>query len=369
MRLGNRLALVAITGLSVGLAPAAHAHHSFASEFDASLTGEVKGEVMAVWWQNPHVRYDVAMKLPNGKTETWALLPPGNLPSYRRENWTEQTVVVGMQVSAKGNLGRDGAKKLYATCINLESGPEKGRQLGRCVSPGTETQITADPNIDYTVHTNKYAVDISGYWDNRYKFHVTVDDFEPKPMPLTPQAKAIYGAHTAKYGDDPVLRCLPAGLPRIFGSPYPVQIVDAGTHYLMVFMQDNTPRRVWMDGRQPPKEQPLTSMGWSTGKWEGRTLVIETTMLNPGWLDGSGYPMSGGADTRIVERWTPAADGLTIERTMTVYDKLYTAPLVRTRGSQRGDGAVGLIESEPCDPRPFLNELEQRGELDRVLKN
>jgi len=48
-----------------------------------------------------------------------------------------------------------------------------------------------------------------------------------------------------KYGDDHVLRCLPAGLPRIFGSPYPMQIVDAGSHYLMVFMQDNTPRRVW----------------------------------------------------------------------------------------------------------------------------
>ena len=150
-----------------------------------------------------------------------------------------------------------------------------------------------------------------------------------------------------------MLRCLPPGLPRIFGSPYPMQVVDAGSHYLMVFMQDNTPRRVWMDGRSPPAEQPLTSMGFSTGKWEGRTLVIETTMLLPGWLDGSGYPMSGGADTRIVERWTPAADGLTMERLMTVHDKLYTQPIVRTRGSQRGDAAVGLIESEPCDARPF----------------
>ena len=88
-----------------------------------------------------------------------------------------------------------------------------------------------------------------------------------------------------------------------------MQIVDAGTHYLMVFMQDNTPRRVWMDGRKPPAEQPLTSMGFSKGHWEGRTLVIETTMLSPGWLDGSGYPMSGGNDTRIVERWTVAPDG------------------------------------------------------------
>ena len=165
-----------------------------------------------------------------------------------------------------------------------------------------------------------------------------------------------------------MLRCLPPGLPRIFGSPYPMQVVDAGSHYLMVFMQDNTPRRIWMDGRTPPAEQPPTSMGFSTGKWEGRTLVIETTMLLPGWLDGSGYPMSGGADTRIVERWTPAADGLTMERTMTVHDKLYTQPIVRTRGSQRGDATVGLIESEPCDARPFLNELLERGELEERLQ-
>ena len=115
-------------------------------------------------------------------------------------------------------------------------------------------------------------------------------------------------------------------------------------------------------------EQRLTSMGFSTGQWEGRTLVIETTMLTPGWLDGSGYPMSGGNDTRIVERWTPAEDGLTMERIMTIHDKLYTQPLVRTRGSQRGDARVGLIESEPCDARPFLNELLERGELEERLK-
>ena len=359
--------LVCTAGVAAAsFAPQARAHHAFATEFDAALEGEVKGEVTRVWWQNPHIRYDVTMKMPDGSTQSWALLPPGNLPTYRRENWTEQTIQVGYQVTATGNLGRDGTKKLYATCINLGSGPEKGRQLGRCANAGTVTQVTADPNVDYTVHAKGYDVDISGYWDNRYKFQVTVDDFQPKPMPMTAATAAIYKGR--KYGDDHVLRCLPAGLPRIFGSPYPMQIVDAGTHYLMVFMQDNTPRRIWMDGRKPPAEQPLTSMGFSTGKWEGRTLVIETTMLLPGWLDGSGYPMTGGDGTRIVERWTPAADGLTMERIMTVTDKGYTQPLVRTRGSQRGDAAVGLIESEPCDARPFLNELLERGELEQRLK-
>jgi hypothetical protein len=370
MKIGRRAAAaitwtLAVT-LAAALAPRVYAHHAFATEFDASLEGEVKGTVTRVWWQNPHIRYDVSMKMPDGSVQEWALLPPGNLPTYRRENWTEQTVQVGYALTAKGNLGRDGAKKLYATCINLDAGPEKGRQLGRCVSSGTVTQITADPNVDYTVHAKNFPVNITGFWENRYKFQVTVDDFQPKPMPMTAEARAIYQGR--KFGDDHVLRCLPAGLPRIFGSPYAMQILDSGDHYLMVFMQDNTPRRVWMDDRSPPAEQPDTSMGYSKGHWEDRTLVIETTMLTPGWLDGSGYPMSGGKDTRIVERWTVAADGLTIDRTMTVYDKLYSTPIVRTRGSQRGDAKIGLIESEPCDATPFYHELMQRGELEQRLK-
>jgi hypothetical protein len=57
-----------------------------------------------------------------------------------------------------------------------------------------------------------------------------------------------------------------------------------------------------------------------------------------------------------------------MERIMTIHDKLYTQPLVRTRGSQRGDASIGLIESEPCDARPFYNELLERGELEERLR-
>jgi hypothetical protein len=262
---------------------------------------------------------------------------------------------------ATGNLGRDGAPKLYATCIVLDS----GRQLGRCVNSGTTTQVTADPTLDYTYKPNDYAVDISGFWDNRYRFRTTVDDFDPKPMPMTAATKAIYEAR--RFGDDHVLRCQPAGLPRIFGSPYPVEVLDAGTHYTMIFLQDNTPRWIYMDGRNALPDQPLTSMGFSKGHWEDRTLVIETTHLAPGWLDGSGYPMTGGDGTRIVERWTVAEDGLTIGRTMTIYDDGYTQPLVRTRGSQRGD-ARELLESPPCDATSFYYELLERGELEQRLR-
>lgn len=337
------------------------AHHAFITEFEADLEGTVEGVVTKVWWANPHIRYDVDVTLDDGSVEQWSLHPPGNLPTYRRENWTRETLQAGDTVVATGNLGRGGASKLYATCINLES----GRRLGRCVSPGSVSEVTADADRDYTYQAAERAVDISGFWDNRYKFRSTVDDLDPKPMPMTAETRAIYEGH--QFGDDHVLRCLPGGLPRIFGSPYPVEILDAGSHYLMLFLQANTPRWVYMDERTPLPDHPLTSMGFSVGRWDERTLEIETTHLSPGWLDGSGYPMSGGDATRIVERWTVSDDGLSIDRTMTIYDAYYTEPLVRTRGSQRGDSR-NLLESPPCDATAFYFEMLESGRLEEVLE-
>jgi hypothetical protein len=336
------------------------AHHAFVTEFDDTTDGRVEGIITKVWWTNPHIRYDVEITTSEGTKEQWSLHPPGNLPTYRRENWTADTLKAGDHVIATGNLGRFNTPKLYATCIMLDS----GRNLGRCVSPASVSKVTADPNVNHTYKAKDYEVDITGFWDNRYKFQTTVDDLQPKPMPMKESTAALYASRT--YGDDLVLRCQPAGLPRIFGSPYPMEIVDAGSHYLLVMLQDNTPRRIYMDGRATPTDLPDSSMGFSRGHWEGNTLVIETTSLLPLWIDGSGYPLTGGPETRIVERWEVAQDGLTISREMTIYDSAYTAPLIRRRGSQRGDAAE-LIESPPCDPTTFLYEMWERGELEKRL--
>ena len=211
------------------------AHHAFSTEFDASLEGELEGVVTRVWWANPHIRYIIDARMPDGTIEEWSLQPPGNLPTYRREGWTRESIQVGDMVTANGNLGRDGAKKMYPLCIVHED----GERFGRCANAGSIAEVTANPDIDYTYSTNDYEVDISGFWDNRYRIRTTVDDFEPDPMPLTAESRAIYQAR--EFGDDHVLRCLPAGLPRIFGSPYPMEIVDAGTHYVMIFLQEIAP--------------------------------------------------------------------------------------------------------------------------------
>ena len=70
-----------------------------------------------------------------------------------------------------------------------------------------------------------------------------------------------------------------------------------------------------------------------------------------------------GEGTRIVERYVPSEDRLSIDRTMTIYDPYYTQPLVRQRYSARDD-AVDLTEQAPCDPDSFYRDLSTNGRLE-----
>lgn len=334
------------------------AHHSVAAEFDTSLQGELSGEITQVWFTNPHVRYRLSVENADGSTENWEL-QAGNVTTLRRSNWFEDTLEVGDRISVSGDFGRGGAKKLRIREISWPDGTpvlpnRNARQADR-----NQINASADKDYGYAVGRSDYPIDLTGPWRNTYKWHVTVDDLEPKPTPFTAEGRQLFEATEPWH--DYSLRCLAPGLPRIFGAPYDMDIVDAGDHYQVVYIEHNTPRRIWMDGRQAPPDMPATSMGFSVGHWEGEALVIETTHLSPAWLDGSGLPMSG-EGTRIVERYEFSDDRLSMDRTMTIYDPYYTAPLVRHRASARDDD-IAIVEQAPCDPDSYYRDLAASGRL------
>ena len=65
------------------------------------------------------------------------------------------------------------------------------------------------------------------------------------------------------------------------------------TAWHIVYQWMNSHRVIWMDGRAPPPDNaPHTWMGFSTGHWEGDTLVVRTTHLKEGWLRRNGVPRS-----------------------------------------------------------------------------
>lgn len=354
-QLGAMAVVLAICGAPV------RAHHSVAAEF-SDEPGELKGEITRVWFTNPHVRYQLTVTNEDGSTEDWEL-QGGNVTNLRAQGWLADSIKVGDQVTVSGNLGRGDAKKLQIRELLTSDGvrvPPPRDQAARPTTDRNGINASADTDYGYANGSNRYPFDLTGPWRNNYRWHVTVDDLEPKPVPFTAAGRALYEATEPWH--DPSLRCVAPGLPRIFGAPYHADVVDAGDHYLMIYIEHNTPRRIWMDGRTAPSDTPPTPMGFSVGHWEGNVLVVETTHLSASWLDGSGLPMSG-EGTRIVERYVPGDGGLTLDRTMTIYDPYYTEPLVRQRYSARDDG-IDLTEQAPCDPDSYYRDLAASGRLD-----
>lgn len=365
VRLLALAAFVIIAVLAV-LARPVQAHHSFAAEFDADTLGELTGTVTQVRFSNPHVRYRIDVTQPDGSVQDWEL-QASSVTSLRGQNWFADTVKVGDTITVSGQLGRGGSKKLFVRGMTLADGTGFGTASTQPARTVDRNAINADEYTDYTYGTKntEHPIDITGAWRQGYKFRVTVDDLEPKPTPFTAEGRRIF-ENTEKY-DDPALRCISLGLPRIFGNPYNMSIYDAGDHYLFLYVEHNSPRRIWMDGRAVPENVPPTSNGYSVGHWENdNTLVIETTRLLPGWLDGSGLPMSG-EGTRTVERIVFSEDHLSADRTMTIHDPYYTAPLTRVRGWAR-DNNMDVYEQTSCDPASYYADLLEAGLIEEYLK-
>lgn len=347
--------------LILAAAQPSRAHHSFSAEF-VDTQGEISGVITRARYTNPHSRYQLEVTKPDGSKESWEL-QASSVTALRSGGWDTDFVQVGDEVTVTGSLGRNGTKKLFVRSLVKADGASYPQRDSRA----DRDELNATPGKDYGyAKLNPDApFDISGPWRNSYRFRVTVDDLEPKPTPFTEEARALYEA-TAHY-DDSALRCVAPGLPRIFGAPYDMDVVDAGDHYQFVYIEHNTPRRIYMDGRAVPEDYPDRPMGYSVGRWEGEELVIETTRLSSSWLDGSGLPMSGGDGTRIVERYSFTEDRLVMEREMTIHDDYYTEPLVRRRWSARDDDLM-LVEHASCDPTSYYHDILEAGELEQRLE-
>jgi hypothetical protein len=99
----------------------AEAHHSFAAEFSYDETGTISGEVVEVLYVNPHARYFIAIDNEDGKEILWdaQTRSPNALAAV---GWTKDAVRVGEHITIEGNLGRDGAPKIWIRELRKASG-------------------------------------------------------------------------------------------------------------------------------------------------------------------------------------------------------------------------------------------------------
>lgn len=153
--------------------------------------------------------------------------------------------------------------------------------------------------------------------------------------PLTPWGKAKFDAAKPLVGpravpgveNNPELRCEPDGPPKLLNLPNPFEIIQIPGRVLMFFELGHIWRTVWTDGRPLPKDPDPSYLGYSVGKWEGDTFVVETIGLNDKlWDDSFGNPRSD--QTHLTERYR-RLNRDTLELQIIIDDpKAYTKPWV-----------------------------------------
>jgi hypothetical protein len=178
---------------------------------------------------------------------------------------------------------------------------------------------------------------LSGVWKPDRRTY-TLDPADPlglkgvnPPMTAWGEAKfkankPAHGANQTTHPNDPFMRCLPPGVPRIYlEAGYPMQIFHLPDRLIMLFEYDHFWREIFTDGRGHPKDADPTWMGNSIGHYEGDTLIVETTGFNDrSWLDRVGHPHS--EELKVTERFR-RLDQNKLEDNVTIDDpKTYTKP-------------------------------------------
>jgi hypothetical protein len=205
---------------------------------------------------------------------------------------------------------------------------------------------TADGKINMTgpVPMLNGKPDLSGIWQvqaeprapgglfglgespNSKYFRDVLSDFKPDERPLTPAGAELLRKHGQPGTVNPTLNCLPDGVPHGDLLPEPFKIIHSPGVIVMLYEVETTFRQIFTDGRKLPADPSLTWQGYSVGRWDGDTLVIETAGFNDfGWLDARGTGHS--ADMRVEERFRRRDYGH-LDLTITITDpQTFTKPI------------------------------------------
>jgi hypothetical protein len=145
-------------------------------------------------------------------------------------------------------------------------------------------------------------------------------------LPYQPWAAELVRQRRADNAkDDPQTRCLPRGAVRIHTDATMKKIVQTPGLLVILTERNATYRQIFTDTRPLPADPNPSWLGYSTGRWEGDTLVVQTIGFRDGqWLDSWGSPLTDAA--KVTERFRRLNFG-TLEVEVTVDDpKAYTRP-------------------------------------------
>ena len=167
---------------------------------------------------------------------------------------------------------------------------------------------TADGKPDLSApvpRTLEGKPDLSGLWQPAAMLIGDLAANLPRgSVPFQPWAEKLYNDRRANNGrDDPTANCIVGGVPRSDAVPYPFKVLHMpGGLVVILYEAVHSYRQIFADGRPLPVDPNPSWFGYSVGRWDKDTLIVETTGFNDkGWLDNFGHPAT--ERLRVIERF------------------------------------------------------------------
>lgn len=228
--------------------------------------------------------------------------------------------------------------------------------------PGTPRTSDGKPNLAApTPRTADGKPDFTGVWNLD-----RIPDLNPNAnllpkgteAPMLPWAAELYERRVATHGyDRPMTRCMPHGVPDAVTSPYMFKFIQTPGVMVILYEEFHKYRQIHTDGRALPVDPDPAYYGYSIGRWEGETFVVDTAGFKEGsWLDNDGHPHTEAL--RTTERFRRMNFGR-MEMAVTIDDpKAYSRPWTSAtmRFILRPD--TELLE-HLCENNRDLERLEQ----------
>jgi hypothetical protein len=309
------LSRIVVRGFTAGIlcvliqATESSAHHSFAPHFDATRKVNISGTVKAYEARNPHSYLHVNAIDENGRTREYVCESHGTT-QLSRIGITPEVFKPGTKLRVVGSLSRHNPYMCFFETIELSD----GRTLN-VNGPGGSSPTPPSTAV-------RQRKDIFGTWLLAPIPNRSTSGPQPMIQFLTPAGENAVASYDP-FKDDPVFRCDPVGIRRVWGAPStPLEIVRDGNDVVLRHEWMDVKRVIHVDMKSHPKDARRNSLGHSIGHWEGDTLVIETANFSAGvlnqYVEQPGQPTRGllhSAALTTVERLhlDPARQRLVVE--------------------------------------------------------
>ena len=294
---------------------------------------ELEGEITDVLWRNPHTRARLTTLNEEGVEATWELeLQP---PPRRFEGMGLFPEDFRGTVKVAGHISRRNPRSLGVLYFLLPDGREYVQ--GRAREPRwssvrvlNEGSSELDPA---KVKAAEAAADgIFRMWGGLIGPRIEED---LRPQSLTERGSSLADAYDP-LTDNGQLECR-HGMPDTMFDPVPMEISNEGNQYRIHVAQFNIQRVVHMDAGSTVAEPEPSPVGYSVGRWEDETLVVETSHVDWPYYSGDGTPQSD--QVRYVERFSVSNDGQTLNYSITVSDpEIFAAPFTMERSRAAAPG-------------------------------